>query len=148
MKRGMPDEKRRDPRVGAELRLRLAYGSMDEFIERYATNVSRGGIFVRTREARPPGTELAIDIALENGDEAIRGRGVVRWTTPPSAPGEPPRDPGMGVRFTELTPESRALVELMVATVGGEARSEEPPVPVDVDLLDLDLGSISSARER
>jgi molecular chaperone DnaK len=140
MKRGMPDEKRRDPRVAAELRLRLGYGSMDEFIERYSGNVSRGGIFVRTLEPRPPGTELEIDIALENGDQAIRGRGVVRWTTPPSAPGEPPRQAGMGVRFTELTSESRALVELMVATAGGDARSEEPPVPGDVDLLDLDMG--------
>ncbi len=136
----MQDEKRRDPRVGAELRLRLAYGSMDEFIERYSANVSRGGIFVRTRDPRPPGTELAIDIALERGDEVIRGRGVVRWTTPPSAPGEPPRDAGMGIKFTDLTAESRALVELMVATVGGDARSEEPPVPEDVDLTDLDMG--------
>src|SRR5512138_2583032 len=145
MKTGMPDEKRRDPRVGAELRLRLAYGSMDEFIERYATNVSRGGIFVRTLEPWPPGTELAIDVALANGDQVLRGRGVVRWRTPPSAPGEPPRDPGMGVRFTELAPESRALVDLMVATVGAEARSEEPPVPPDVDLLDLDMGEAPAA---
>ncbi len=131
--------------MGAELKLRLAYGSMDEFIERYATNVSRGGIFVRSLERRPPGTEVAIDIALENGDQVIRGWGVVRWTTPPSAPGEPPRDPGMGVRFTELAPESRALVDLMVATVGGDARSEEPPVPRDVDLLDLDMGDRPAA---
>jgi molecular chaperone DnaK len=144
----MSDEKRRDPRVGAELRLRLAYGSMDEFIERYATNVSRGGIFVRTREPWPPGTELAIDIALANGDQVIRGRGVVRWTTPPSAPGEPPRDPGMGLRFTELAPESRALVELVVATVGGEARSEEPPVPAELDLLDLDMGETPATTTR
>jgi molecular chaperone DnaK len=140
----MPDEKRRAPRVGAELRLRLAYGSMDDFIERYATNVSRGGIFVRTRDPRPPGTELAVDIALESGDQVIRGRGVVRWTTPPSAPGEPAREPGMGIRFTELTRESRALVDLVVATLGGDARSEEPPVPEDVALEDLDVGAAAS----
>ncbi|HEX9052160.1 MAG TPA: TIGR02266 family protein [Anaeromyxobacter sp.] len=137
----MPDEKRRDPRFGAELRLRLAYGSMDEFIERHATNVSRGGIFVRTLEPRPPGTELALDIALENGEQVLRGHGVVRWTTPPSAPGEPPREPGMGVRFTDLTPESRALVDLMVATVGGKARSEEPPAPEDVERGATSTGS-------
>ncbi|HET8539273.1 MAG TPA: TIGR02266 family protein, partial [Anaeromyxobacter sp.] len=130
----MEDEKRSDRRVGAELRLRLAYESVDEFIERYATNVSRGGIFVRTRDPSPPGTELRIDIALERGDEVIRGRGIVRWTTPPSAPGEPAHEPGMGVKFTELTPESRALVDLVVATLGGGARSEEPPIPEDVDL--------------
>jgi len=141
----MPDEKRHAPRVGAELKLRLAYRSMDAFIERYATNVSRGGIFVRTRDPRPPGTELALDITLESGDPLIRGRGVVRWTTPPSAPGEPPREPGMGIKFLELARESRALVDLVVATLGGEARSEEPPVPADVALDAIDMGPPASA---
>ena len=67
----MADEKRSEARVGAELRIRLAYDSMDEFIERYATNVSRGGIFVRTRDTRPPGTEVGLDIVLASGDQVI-----------------------------------------------------------------------------
>jgi molecular chaperone DnaK len=137
---GMGDEKRTAPRVEAVLRIRLDYGSMDDFVERYATNVSSGGIFVRSRDTRPPGTEVGLDVALRSGDQVIRGRGVVRWTTPPSAPGEPPHEPGMGIRFTELTPDSRALVDLVVATQGSVARSEEPPIPDEVDLADVDLG--------
>jgi molecular chaperone DnaK len=129
----MADEKRTAPRVGAVLRIRLAFGSMDDFVERYAMNISSGGIFVRTRDPTPPGTELGLDVTLQSGDQVISGRGVVRWTTPPSAPGEPHRDPGMGIRFLELTPESRALVDLVVATQGAAARSEEPPLPEDVD---------------
>jgi molecular chaperone DnaK len=137
----MPADKRSEPRVPVELELRLAYGSMDDFIERFAMNISRGGIFVRTRDPSPPGTIVLLDIALESGDHVIRGSGVVRWTTPPSAPGEPRRDPGMGIKFTELSRESRALVDLVVATQGGvEARSEEPPLPDDIDLNELDLG--------
>jgi molecular chaperone DnaK len=130
----MPHEKRSEPRVGAVLRIRLAYGSMDELIERYAMNISRGGMFVRTRDPQPPGTEVLLDVSLESGDQVIHGRGVVRWTSPPSAPGEPRHDPGMGIRFTALSRESRALVDLIVATQGGSSRSEEPPVPDDVDL--------------
>ncbi|HEY6003836.1 MAG TPA: TIGR02266 family protein [Anaeromyxobacter sp.] len=130
----MADEKRGAPRVGAVLRIRLAFGSMDDFVERYAMNISSGGIFVRTRDPSPPGTELGLDVAIQSGDQVISGRGVVRWTTPPSAPGEPHRDPGMGIRFLELTPESRALVDLVVATQGAAARSEEPPLPEEVDL--------------
>ncbi len=107
----MPHEKRREPRVGAVLKIRLAFGSMSDFVERYATNLSRGGLFIRTRDPQPSGTELELDITLDTGEVVLRGRGVVRWTTPPSAPGEPHRDPGMGIKFTELTPESRALVE-------------------------------------
>jgi molecular chaperone DnaK len=129
----MSQEKRSAPRVGAVLRIRLAFGSMDDFVERYAMNISSGGIFVRTRDPSPPGTELGLDITIQSGDQVIQGRGIVRWTTPPSAPGEPHRDPGMGIRFLELTPESRALVDLVVATQGVAARSEEPPLPDDED---------------
>jgi molecular chaperone DnaK len=142
----MPDERRREGRIPTELRIRLAYGSIDELIERYALNVSRGGIFVRTLDPKPAGTEVDLDIALESGDEVIRGKGVVAWTTAPSAPGEPPRDPGMGIRFTTLDPESRALVDRIVGTRGAAAESEEPPRPEEeeeelaLEDLDFNLG--------
>ncbi len=137
----MSNDPRRDRRAPTDLRIRLALGSMDAFVERYALNVSRGGIFVRTRDPQPPGTEVALEITLENGECVIQGRGVVRWTTPPSAPGEPERAPGMGIKFLELTRESRALVDLMAATRGQEAGSDEPPPPAedDPDEIDLDV---------
>jgi len=125
----MGEEKRREPRVEAKLAIRLAYGTLDEFVERYALNVSRGGIFVRTRDPQPPGTAITLDLQLVTGEKVVRGRGVVAWTTPPSAPGEPRRDPGMGIRFTELEPESRALVDLVVATQPAAGRGGEPPRP-------------------
>jgi molecular chaperone DnaK len=125
----MADEKRRAPRVAAELNLKLAYGSVDEFIERYALNISRGGIFVRTLDPQPPGTPVAINIEIGTGERVVRGRGIVTWTSLPSAPGEPERAPGMGIRFTQLDPQSRALIDLVVATRGGEGSSDEPPRP-------------------
>ncbi|ACL65757.1 2-alkenal reductase [Anaeromyxobacter dehalogenans 2CP-1] len=124
----MPQE-RRDPRVPVLLRIRLAYGSVDEFVDRFALNVSRGGLFVRTLEPQPPGTPLRLDVVLESGDQVIHGSGVVRWSTPPSAPGEPARVPGMGIKFVDLSPESRALVDRLVAGRGGAAQSDEPPRP-------------------
>jgi molecular chaperone DnaK len=134
----MSEEKRRAPRVDAVLRIRLALGSIDDFIDRYATNVSSGGIFVRTRDPRPTGTEIGLEVSLDSGERVISGRGVVRWTTPPSAPGESSHDPGMGIKFLELTPESRAIVDLVVAMQEGRAsRSDEPPVPAEVSLADV-----------
>src|SRR5512133_3233764 len=125
----MAADQRREPRVSAELRIRLGYGSVDDFIERYALNLSRGGMFVRTLDPSPPGTEVLIDVSLATGDHVIRGKGIVRWTSPPSAPGEATRQPGMGIKFTDLTPDSRALVELVVASRGDDAASDEPPRP-------------------
>jgi molecular chaperone DnaK len=125
----MGDRNRREPRTPTDLKIRLALGSMDAFVERYALNVSRGGIFVRTRDPQPPGAVVDLEVTLDSGECVIRGKGVVRWTTPPSAPGEPDRAPGMGIKFVELTRESRALVDLVAATRGGDAGSDEPPRP-------------------
>ena len=125
----MAEERRREPRVPVELDLKLAYGSVDEFIDRYALNISRGGIFVRTLEPQPPGTPVTLNVEIGTGERIIRGRGVVTWTTPPSAPGEQELQPGMGIRFTQLDAESRALVDLVVATRGAEGRIDEPPRP-------------------
>jgi molecular chaperone DnaK len=138
---------RRDPRIPTELKIRLGYGSVDAFVERYALNVSSGGMFVRTLDPLAPGTELELDLALSSGEGVIRGRGVVRWTAAPSAPGEPHREPGMGIKFTELDRESRALVDLIVATRGGEGRSDEPPAPQEIagEELDFDVDDLEQA---
>jgi len=131
----MSEEKRREARVEAKLAIRLAYGSLDEFVERYALDVSRGGIFVRTRDVQPVGTLISFDLQLVTGEKVVKGRGVVAWSAPPSAPGEPHREPGMGIRFTDLDAESRALVDLVVASrraASGEGAPEpgaEPPRP-------------------
>jgi len=127
----MPNDKRREPRVDVELGLQLAFGSLDEFIVRYAINISRGGIFVRTRDLQPAGTPVAFDIRLQSGERVIHGKGVVSWATHPSVPGEPKRVPGMGIAFRELDPESRALVERVVALRGAEGALEGPPRPAE-----------------
>ncbi|MFT3915930.1 MAG: TIGR02266 family protein [Anaeromyxobacteraceae bacterium] len=123
----MSAEKRGDPRVPVELRLRLAYGSVADFVERWAVNISRGGVFIRTLEPCAPGTEVLLEITLASGEPVIHGRGVVRWTTAPSAPGEPAQEPGMGVKFLALSPGSQALVDAVVGRGGDAAASDEPP---------------------
>jgi molecular chaperone DnaK len=125
----MGEDKRRERRVEAKLAIRLAFGTVGEFVERYALNVSRGGIFVRSRDPHPVGTRVTLDVQLATGEKVVRGRGVVVRTTAPSAPGEARSEPGMGIRFTELDAESRALVDLIVSTRPGAGQGSEPPDP-------------------
>jgi molecular chaperone DnaK len=125
----MGQDKRRERRVEAKLAIRLAFGTLDEFVERYALNVSRGGIFVRSRDPHPVGTPVTLDVQLATGEKVVRGRGVVVRTTAPSAPGEARSAPGMGIRFTDLDAESRALVDLIVSTRPGAGQGSDPPDP-------------------
>jgi molecular chaperone DnaK len=107
------------------LLLKLSYGSVDEFVERFASNVSRGGLFIRTREPRPIGTHLAFELRLAGGETALKGEGIVRWIQQENPGAHPPAAPGMGVQFTALEAASREVVERIVAR---KERSATPPV--------------------
>ena len=95
------------------LAVRLSYGTIDELVERFAVNISRGGVFIRTRDPRPVGTRLLLELRLSGGEAAIRGEGVVRWIQAEDPAAHPRRAPGMGIQFTKLDDASRALVERM-----------------------------------
>ena len=128
-----PSDKHGGERQPVGLLVRLAYGSVDEFVERFSVNMSRGGLFIRTREPRPVGTLLNLEIRLQSGEAVIRAQGVVRWVQAPDAATQgKPLAPGMGVQFTKLDDASRAVVDRMVAVRekrgAAPGASSAPPV--------------------
>ncbi|HEU4384670.1 MAG TPA: TIGR02266 family protein [Anaeromyxobacteraceae bacterium] len=111
----MPDEKPpRDQRTQVGLMVRLSYASVDEFVERYATNVSRGGMFIRTRDPKPVGTVLNLELRLAGGETVVRARGVVRWIADQDRTARPPTASGMGVQFLALDEASKQVVDRIV----------------------------------
>jgi molecular chaperone DnaK len=123
-----PHHKRSGQRAPTGLLLKLSYGSLDEFVERYASNVSRGGVFIRTREPKPVGTHLAFELRLAGGAPALKGEGIVRWIQPDAPGAHPPTAPGMGVQFTALDAPSREVVERIVALKEARDRAGTPPL--------------------
>jgi len=104
----------KEVRTPVNLRIKFRSESLEQFIERYAVDVSRGGIFIRTREPLPVGTQLKLDFQYQNGGPLMAGDGTVVWIRDPD-PSRPNIPPGMGVRFDRLTPESQAVLELLLA---------------------------------
>jgi molecular chaperone DnaK len=135
---GLPPQ--REPRVAAELQVRLASGEGVPLAERSTVDLSRGGLFVRTLEPLPPGTRLGLDVTLAGGHGLVHAAGEVVWTTPPSAPGEPFRAPGMGIRFLDLDAASRALLDRYVGQTTGDGppRPEGEEIQGEEVFLDLD----------
>jgi molecular chaperone DnaK len=127
-----PHDKRSGERTPVGLLFRLSYGTVDEFVERFASNISRGGVFIRTREPRPVGTVLAFELRLQGGEPALKGRGVVRWIQPEKPGAHPPASPGMGVQFLELDARSREIVDWIVASK--EKPRAAPEMPAQADL--------------
>jgi uncharacterized protein (TIGR02266 family) len=96
------------------IRIRLRYPDIDTFIEKYAANISQGGMFIQSRAPQPVGTTLRFEVLLEDGERLLRGEGKVIWIREYDA-AYPTRVHGMGVKFLALDDESYAVVNLVLA---------------------------------
>jgi len=98
----------------APVRVRLRYASFADFIERFAPNVTRGGVFLASRNPPPVGTTFAFEIQLAGGEVALAGDGKVTWIKPFDA-ATPQKPHGMGVQFLRLDAPSRELLSKILA---------------------------------
>ena len=105
----------------APVRIRLRYASFDAFIDKFAPNVTRGGVFIASRTPLPIGTTFAFEIQLAGGEVALAGDGKVTWVKPfdPAAPQKPH---GMGVQFLRLDTPSRELLNKILARKAARGR--------------------------
>ena len=97
------DDKRREERVT----INKEFESFDAFIHEYVTNISRTGVFVKSKKPLTVGTLVNLKFTVIMDDiETIEGIGeVVRVETNP---------PGMGVVFKELSEYSEALIQKLL----------------------------------
>jgi molecular chaperone DnaK len=127
---GDPGDRRGGDRRPVGLLVRLAYATLTDFRTRFASNLSRGGVFIQTREPKPVGTAVAFELRLSTGEKVIRGEGQVRWVEAEDPGATPPRVPGMGIQFTKLDAASRTLVDAVAAErEARDARGASTPLP-------------------
>ena len=104
-------------------------------MQRFAPNVTRGGIFLATRSPRPTGAVFAFEVLLSTGQIALAGEGKVIWVKE-FDPAAPQRPHGMGVQFTHIDPATRETLNRILRSktggAAGRARNGSGPVPVAV----------------
>ena len=116
----------------APVRIRLRFASFDAFIDKFAPNVTRGGVFIASRTPLPIGATFAFEIQLAGGEVALAGDGKVTWVKAfdPAAPQKPH---GMGVQFLRLDNPSRELLNKILArkaAPGGSGAVRAPAAAV------------------
>ncbi|HSN82134.1 MAG TPA: PilZ domain-containing protein [Polyangiales bacterium] len=101
-------------RIEKRVTINKEFESFDAFVHEYVTNVSRSGVFIRSKDPLPVGTEVDLKFTVIMDDvEVIEGTGeVVRVQEDP---------PGMGVAFTTLTKYSEDLL-VRLLTLHGAVR--------------------------
>src|ERR1700727_2257573 len=85
---------------GDRVTINKEFESFDAFIQEYVTNISRTGVFIKSQQPLPIGTQVNLRFTVIMDDiETIEGVGeVVRVEASP---------PGMGVVFRELSAYSK-----------------------------------------
>lgn len=117
--------RRKHMRLG--LVLKVTYNSPVDFLADYAQNVSRGGLFINTRESFEIGERIEFEISFPGLLSPIACTGEVRWHRPPekSSDQEPP---GIGLAF--VFPDDRKPAALVELTERLAAQAEEAKKPV------------------
>ena len=121
------------------LRMRLAFETVEAFEAGYARFVTAKGIFLASKQPRPVGTALRFELQTRTADRLLLAEGRVVGARQ-ADPDDSRRVPGMHVRFTRLTQESRERIQRMVGKDEPEELADEPagppattPAPSDVD---------------
>lgn len=96
------------------VRIQLRYPDESVFLNRFAPNVTRGGIFLTSRSPHPVSSVIAFEVALMQGPPLLWGTGKVTWVRDYD-PQEPQRAHGMGVQFLQVAPDAKPMLEKLLS---------------------------------
>jgi uncharacterized protein (TIGR02266 family) len=104
------------------VRIQLRYPDEATFVQRFAPNVTRGGIFLASRSPHPSGTVITFEVAIMQGPPLLAGTGKVTWVRD-FDPNEPHRAHGMGVQFLQIAPNCQSMLNRLLERKAPSSRS-------------------------
>ncbi|HXU81703.1 MAG TPA: TIGR02266 family protein [Polyangia bacterium] len=105
-------ERRTSPRI--DLEIEVSFESDSNFYTGLTQDISSGGLFVSTHKLRKIGQRMMVKFGLPGSPQPVMVECEVRWLREPG----PLHDhrsvdhpPGMGLKFLNLSPESRTAID-------------------------------------
>ena len=108
---------RKDRRTLLSLKIRYKSATLEDFIERYSMDISRGGVFLKAKKPLAVGTLLKFEFMLQDQSTLIHGVGRVVWRRE-EADADAKNPSGMGIKFIKMDSESRSVVQRIVEERG------------------------------
>ncbi len=88
--------------------------NLDVFSKHNILNISRGGVYIQTDSPHPLGTEIDLEFALPGIEETIKAKGLVVWVHERAKTSISSYQPGMGIKFKEISPEGLTAITTCV----------------------------------
>lgn len=93
--------------------LKVDYSTRDAFVSNCVTNLSRGGLFIKSERPLPVGAEVDLTLTLPGPDRLMRARGRVVWNYD-MGKGSCHLVRGMGIKLIDMgTRERRRLADYL-----------------------------------
>jgi len=119
----MAEGNRKDPRARVlNMTVRYKSATVDEFIENHSHDISRGGIFIKTRAPFPAGTLLKFEVRIAEDQRLMQGVGRVVWRREPER-AEDGFPAGMGIKFIKTGEGAAELISQIIDARQGEESS-------------------------
>jgi molecular chaperone DnaK len=112
----------------------MPFTTPEEFLAKYGANVTRGGIYLRAKSVKPPGTPVNLDLKLANDSRIIYASAIVHFVTGQAGQGIS----GMGLRFLNVDPPTRKFLDSVLASLP-HSQSAFPPLPPGVGPADYSI---------
>ncbi len=110
-------EARAEPRISLSIRVKYTTPEGTQFESR-AGGIGGGGLFIESMAPLAVGTKLSMEFTLpESPGEWLFAKGGIAWVCPKAD--QYTFSPGMGVRFTDITQETRSRVLSLIHSVKG-----------------------------
>ncbi|MBW1997749.1 MAG: TIGR02266 family protein [Deltaproteobacteria bacterium] len=95
---------RASPRI--QKTVSLAYKDKESFVKAYASNISAGGLFIKTENPLKKGESFLLKLGLPDISEPLKIGCEVMWSRPKEEATER-RPPGMGIKFKTMSESDR-----------------------------------------
>ena len=89
--------------------LSLTYRDRQSFVKSYSTNISSGGLFIKTENPFPNGEQFLLNLRLPDVSEPMKINCEVVWIR--TQGGDEKKPLGMGVKFCEMSRNDKQMVQ-------------------------------------
>jgi uncharacterized protein (TIGR02266 family) len=114
----VPEEGGQERRVLRRYPVKLVvrFGTLDQLRKEHATNISAGGMFIKTDQPPPMDATVQVTIDLPGGGRPVEAKATVVHRVTPEEARARGVEPGVGVQFVESDDRFRERIDEIIAS--------------------------------